>query len=187
VFGRQGTFVWLPEFLQQLTALGVSETISFDEYAQAVGERGAHFAAHYGGQLVAAGRSPYRLSAYLATKSLEECFNESCAHELLHCGFGHYDLYGNIIPCSCSGISLGNAADLGEFTRTFSLDDHPVLHALVTHGVKGLYAMAVAEYGYNPLERYAGKCHLCGDIRKHLVASGAQLSELAPRDYYAQV
>jgi hypothetical protein len=44
--------------------------------------------------------------------------------------------------------------------------------------------MTVADYGYEELpDGYAGKCHLCVDVRRHLVEHG-EFAELRPRAFY---
>ncbi|MEW5867743.1 MAG: hypothetical protein AB1894_00590 [Chloroflexota bacterium] len=59
-----------------------------------------------------------------------------------------------------------------------------LVEMLVKDGPYGLYEMACRRYGYSALEDgYAGKCHLCVDVRKHLVEAG-QFEELSPRGFY---
>jgi hypothetical protein len=47
--------------------------------------------------------------------------------------------------------------------------------------------MVQEQYGYQPLaEGYTGKCHLCVDVRRHLVDVG-DLAELSPRGFYEHI
>jgi len=47
--------------------------------------------------------------------------------------------------------------------------------------------MAQAKYEYRPLaEGYTGKCHLCVDVRRHLVNVGG-FAELRPRGFYENI
>jgi hypothetical protein len=184
VFGTQGVFVWLPEFLTQLQGLGVEGTLPFEDYARRAGRAAAREAATYGGQLIPAGRALYALAAYLPRQSVEECCTTSCARRLLTGGHGHYDLYGNILPCA--GLSLGEVAELPRLTTDAIFAARPLVRLLCEEGVRGLLAYAVDRYAYQPHDVYAGPCHLCMDIRRHLVAVDAPYPELAPRMMYRE-
>ncbi|MEI6520361.1 MAG: hypothetical protein WCO98_10045 [bacterium] len=186
IFGRGGTFIWLPDFLQQLQYLGIQDTISFDEYCTRSGQKHAIYAAEYGGQLVPGGRAGYKTQPWLPTYPLSQCMKDNCEYELMHSENGHYDLYGNIIPSSCTGISLGDAHDLYKWQKEFSIDEKPVLNILCKSGNVGLLEFAIKEYNYQPEDRYAGACHLCMDIRRHLVNS-ADFTELTPRMMYEEI
>ena len=50
-------------------------------------------------------------------------------------------------------------------------------------GPVGLLPLA-RQAGYAPADRYAGKCHLCWDIRCHLLAAGLHADELGPAELY---
>lgn len=187
VFGSSGMFVWLPEFMRELAGMGLEGTLPWDDYARTFGEQRARQAATYGGQLVPGGRAGFRQAGLLDTRPAADWFGEDCEDELLHSSHGHYDLYGNILPSSCSGLTLGDAHDLPALCRDFTLDTRPIMRELVERGVAGLYELAEAEWGYEPLPGYAGKCHLCMDIRRHIVASGGDFQELAPRMLYEEI
>lgn len=184
VFGRHGTMVWLPEFLRELTSIASSGRITFERYVEAVGQSGAREAAGYGGQLIPGGRSASALSDYLPANPLESLFGGNCAYELTKSGRGHFDPYGNIVTGWCSGISMGDAHDLVSAYRDFKLDEHTVIKLLCTSGVRGLYEMAAADYGFEARRTYPGKCALCVDIRRHLVRSDAPFPELTPSRFY---
>ncbi len=186
IFGRNGTFVWLPDFLQQLQYLQVSETIPFDEYCERSGPKHALYAAQYGGQLIPGGRAGYKMQKWLPTYPLNKCLKDNCEYELLQAGHGHYDLYGNIIPSSCTGISIGDAHDLQKWQKQFSLNDKPVLNILCKNGNRGLLDFAIKEYNYQPSDKYAGACHLCMDIRRH-ITQHADFAELSPRMMYEEI
>lgn len=187
VFGQYGTMVWLPEFLRELTRITDTDTLAFEEYVEAVGLRQARSAAEYGGQLIPGGRSGSTLAHLLPQRPKEAFFGSDCSYELLRSGRGHFDPYGNIITGVCSGISVGDSHDLVSAYRDFRLADHPIIETLCTRGVEGLYEMASTVYGYVARDSYSGQCHLCMDIRRHLVAAGAEYPELAPKEFYAQV
>jgi hypothetical protein len=55
---------------------------------------------------------------------------------------------------------------------------------LVEREPYGLCELAQERHGYRQLpEGYTGKCHLCVDVRRHLVTCG-EFPELRPRGFY---
>jgi hypothetical protein len=55
------------------------------------------------------------------------------------------------------------------------------------NGPYGLFEWVCENYGYEQLESgYAGKCHLCVDVRKHLVNED-HFTELNPVEFYSNV
>ncbi|MEM4724244.1 MAG: hypothetical protein QXP01_04470, partial [Candidatus Hadarchaeum sp.] len=91
------------------------------------------------------------------------------------------DNYGNYVPGYCGGLSLGDARDLNKLLQGIHLDELPVLRALLT-SLEELYRLGKA-YGYEELDGYVSKCHLCTDIRRHLAKVG-DFPELKPREFY---
>jgi len=66
------------------------------------------------------------------------------------------------------------------------LDKRPILKALVT-GVQELYKIG-KNFGYEDLsEGYVSPCHLCIDIRKHLVQKTDEFEELRPKQLYSHI
>ena len=67
----------------------------------------------------------------------------------------------------------------------FRAGDYPeLISILIEKGPYGLFAFAEEAYGYVPLEDgFAGKCHLCVDVRKYLVQLG-DFPELEPAEFY---
>jgi len=64
------------------------------------------------------------------------------------------------------------------------LEKHPILGALADN-LGELYGLGVKEFGYKESsEGYVSKCHLCADIRKHIVHETDEFSELSPREFY---
>ncbi len=80
-------------------------------------------------------------------------------------------------------------------TGTICLPSNPIMlpattqsliSILLSQGPYGLFKMASSEFGYQQLDDgYAGKCHLCVDIRHHVFRSG-QFSELRPHQFYQE-
>ena len=63
------------------------------------------------------------------------------------------------------------------------VDSRPILSVLARSGPMGLLALAEPA-GFVPAERYAGKCHLCWDIRRFFVNTGMHRRELGPAWLY---
>ena len=67
------------------------------------------------------------------------------------------------------------------------LDNYPILNAL-SKNIGELYRFAVDEYNYRELKNgYISKCHLCLDIRKHIVEETDEYKELKPIEYYHHI
>jgi hypothetical protein len=93
------------------------------------------------------------------------------------------------MPGVCAGIVLGqaDAQGISEIWQRLSRDyaSRPIVGALAERGPAGLLALA-RPAGFLPRQGYAGKCHLCWHVRKHLVQAGMFADELAPAWLYAQ-
>ncbi|RLI12602.1 hypothetical protein DRO35_02680 [Candidatus Bathyarchaeota archaeon] len=52
-------------------------------------------------------------------------------------------------------------------------------------GIKQLYGFAVKEFKYRERsDGYVSKCHLCVDIRKHIVGITDEFKEIGPKTFY---
>jgi hypothetical protein len=94
-------------------------------------------------------------------------------------------LYGNYISGFCGGLTVGDWHDLPELLRDYREARYPRLIArLIQSGPAGLLELGASEYGFVPSpDGYAGKCHLCVDIRRVLARSG-DFPELRPQEFY---
>jgi hypothetical protein len=136
--------------------------------------------------LISGGRAGYRLGSWAPKRPAESFKGETCREELLYAQHSHLDLYGNFIPAFCGGIRLGDWHDLDGVIKAIREEDAPqMIELLVREGPYGLYVRAREDYTYQPLaEGYVGKCHICVDVRTHLVKIGAYSESLAPRHFY---
>jgi hypothetical protein len=186
VFGPAGVAIYTVDWMERIAQLDVESTVPLDHFIQRYGEQraGRLFWDDYG--LVAGGRAGYRLG-YLKTRHPPKDFREeSCRYELLYAHHAHLDLYGNFIPAFCGGLSLGSWQDLPDLRVNYGQEKTPALiTALLVDGPYGLYRLAHDDWGYPPLlGGYADKCHMCVDVRRHLVNSGAPFPELQPVQFY---
>ena len=129
------------------------------------------------------GRALNTFRPFFNKQSLESILkdNNLKCDELLDVSHFHMDLFGNYIPGLCSGLSIYRD-DLG---REIDASGYPVLTALLTSGIRGLFDLAVSSYGFKPEKFYISKCDLCYSIRKYLVTEIKQnFKDLMPEDFY---
>jgi len=69
----------------------------------------------------------------------------------------------------CTGIMIGDARETPalELMESYNYEEHPLLSALLAKGYLGILELAL-EKGYQQLEAYASKCHVCFDARRFL-------------------
>lgn len=188
VFGAQRVMVYLAHYLPLLQRLGLEQPIPLETYEATYGPEEAGRLLWHSHGLISGGRAGYALG-HLVDKHPAAAFSgETCAGELLHAHHSHFDLYGNYISGFCGGLAVGDWHDLPQVLDDFQAGRYPVaVDVLIEQGPYGLYHMAQRDYDYQPLEEgYTGKCHLCVDIRKHLVHSG-DFPTLRPEAFYDHI
>ncbi len=151
-----------------------------------VGEIFARYAA--GNRERLNGRAAKELAGYFRHKSHLDFADNPCREALLRSKHVHVGPGGLIMPGTCGGIVLGRADNrsIREIWRDVAegRSQRPVLDTLSCKGPVGLLGLAGAA-GFLPDSRgYAGKCHLCWDIRRHVAESGLAADELAPEWMY---
>ena len=146
---------------------------------------GRSLAAHV--ELLLMGRAVQKLNGVYPSYAAQRFLDVPCQPEFLRHWHNHFDNYGNYMPGFCGGISLGSWFELDRLiTQELDLDQRPILKFLIRNDMKGLLHFAV-DRGYQARETgYVSKCHLCLDIRKHLVSRKAY-GELQPIEFYAHL
>ena len=83
--------------------------------------------------------------------------------------------------------ALGDENSIAEVWRRLNTDHaaRPTLSVLAREGPFGLLAEA-RQTGFTPQPTYAGKCHLCWNLRKHLASLALHADILAPDWLYAR-
>ncbi len=185
IFGLQRVMVYQADWLPRIAAFGEAQPAALERYVESFGSsRAGHmFWREYG--LIPGGRSAYRLGN-LAQHHPAAWFQDvDCATELLDAPHSHFDLYGNFIPAFCGGISLGPWREFSRWSEEFRRRCFPPLIKILVHeGPYGLFQLACTRYGYKAVEAgYVGKCHLCVDVRRHLVQQDS-FTELQPALFY---
>ncbi len=180
VFG-QNAFVYQSYFYRQFKKLGITGTLSFEEYIAKAGLESLRYA-----ELIPMGRLPYTLGRLFTKQKAEAFFGQSCEHRLTSPYHIHIDNYGNYIGGFCAGICLGDAHNLDSIFKGVPLAERHVLNALVT-GLGQLYELA-KDFGYEDFpDGYVSACHLCLDLRTHLVQQTDEFPELQPTQLYSHI
>jgi hypothetical protein len=186
IFGPQRVTLYLPEFLELVQRFGVEHTVPLSQYIERFGVDGAQRILWQGYGIISGGRSGYELG-HLAPRYPAEAFVETdCVMDILYAHHSHLDLYGDYISGFCGGLTIGDWHNLPRLLADFRAGRYPLLiEVLVEQGPYGLCRLAEREFGFSPLaEGYTGKCHLCVDVRRHLVRQSA-FDELHPPGFYA--
>ncbi len=180
VFGRN-IIIYQGFFYELFKSLGITGTLSFQEYLQRVMNSLQYV------ELIPMGRAVYTLGYLYKKFPAKKFFHECCVEELTRPWHVHIDNYGNYITGFCAGISLGDARNLDLICQGIHLDAYPVLEALVTD-IKRLYEFGLKGFGYKELkDGYISKCHLCVDIRRHIAQQTDTFNELQPKEFYAHL
>ena len=185
VFGPNRVYLFTNYYYEQFHELDRTHPIPFEDYVDAVGRERASlaFATEY--SLIPNGRAATELKDLYEHHPASHFFGGTCERELASPHHIHIDLYGNYIAGLCAGISLGDGRDLDDLFSGIDLETRPFLRRVIRGGMETLYAWAAETFGYEEKkEGYIAKCHLCLDIRRHLVAAGADAPELAPSAFY---
>ena len=188
IFGLGRVIIYQQQWLDKIMQFGIEKTNPLGNYVSAFGTKdtGKLFWQGYG--LISGGRAGYELGHLIPKKHPAAFENDRCSYELLHAHHSHFDLYGKFIPGFCGGISLGSWRDIPNLEDEVNGGTMPpLIKILVKKGPFGLYELAAREYGYQSLpEGYAGKCHFCVDLRRHLLKKGG-FDELSPIQFYEEL
>lgn len=188
VFGGRGLIVYQAEYLNLIQRHDVDLPMPLSHYEQEFGreEAGRILWQAYG--IISGGRSGYALGHLVPSYPAETFARATCANEILYAHHSHFDLYGNYISGFCGGLSIGSWRDLPQVIEDFRARRYPdLIQILISKGPYGLSLYAMDKFDYETRSvGYAGKCHLCVDVRRHLVEQG-EFPELQPHGFYEQI
>ncbi len=188
VFGSRGTIVYLPEYLKIIQIFDIDRPTPLSSYEEIFGAEEARRILWQGYGIISGGRSGYQLGHLVPRRPVEAFADMDCTGEILYAHHSHFDLYGNYISGFCGGLMIGSWRELTKVLDDFRAGRYPQLvEVLIERGPYGLLGLAQGEFDYQPLsEGYVGKCHLCVDLRRHLVEVG-DFAELEPRSFYQHI
>ncbi len=184
IFGPGNVIVYMSQFIPLIREFGEEEPVPLSKWISRFGREKAGRLFWEGYALIPGGRAGIELGPLAPTRFRPEDFaGQTCAHEILASRHAHFDPYLHYIPLFCGGLSLGQFEDLPAFVNAFDYRKLPLVKLLVEGGPWALAEFARQHFGFVPRDGYAGKCHLCVEVRAHLVKTGA-FEELAPKEFY---
>ncbi|MBN2593515.1 MAG: hypothetical protein JXA81_08420, partial [Sedimentisphaerales bacterium] len=134
------------------------------------------------------GRAAGKLAGLVASKPIESLAGMNCGAVFLGAKGVHIDPYGNVFSGTCSGIIVGNInqSPLEDIWKQFDPRCSGLIGTLFNKGPSGLLAEA-EKLGYERLEYYAGKCHLCTSIRQFFFDKGLEKLIVGPSECYVKI
>jgi hypothetical protein len=188
IFGPQRVLVYQSQWIEHLWRFGSQAPVPVERHIEAFGLEPAALMLWDSVGMISGGRAGIRLGYLAPRHSMPEAFSsENCRMELLHSAHSHLDLYSGFIPGFCGGISLGDWHDLSGLFERYKNQSYPeLIQILIQRGPFGLFEEALG-LGFTPFrEGYAGKCHLCMDVRRFLKRVN-RYPELQPANYYQMI
>jgi hypothetical protein len=178
-------FPWIFDFFGEIDAFDDKDTHNMKEYQSRYGgdylrRLPTRYWIHFGG------RALKTFARVLGTKRCQEILssNKGGCRELLNVDHFHFDLFGNFIPGLCSGLSIHR----NHMGHELSPEEYPIVHMLFHDGIRGLFDLISSKYEFKPSDGYMSKCHLCLDLRRHVVLDQGMTSrDLQPRAFYENV
>jgi hypothetical protein len=188
VFRSDRVIVNMVEWLDQLSRFGFEETIPLEQYIESYGPGPAGVMFWQGYSLISGGRSGFHIGHLTRRLKAPAFQGEDCRLEIVFPHRAHLDPYGNFIPSFCGGLAPGQWNEIPLMREDFHAGRFsPLITILVNSGPYGLFTFARDQHGYKPLRSgYAGKCHLCVDVRRHLAKVG-DFKELKPHQFYESI
>ncbi|OAG27929.1 radical SAM protein [Thermodesulfatator autotrophicus] len=185
VLGAGNVIVYMWQFIDLIARFGRENPVPLKTWIEVFGPEAAGSLFWDGYALIPGGRAGVELGFLAPNKYPPEHFaGKNCAEEILFSRHVHFDPYGNYIPLFCGGLSLGKVENLPSFIEIFDYRKLPLIKILVEDGPYGLFLFAQREFGFNLGNKlFAGKCHLCVEVRKFLQGK-ADFEELTPQAFY---
>jgi len=174
--------IWDNELYPEVAAFDVCKTHSIKKYIRTYGDDYIRRIARKI-SVTFAGRSFDAYSGHLMTHPLEKILqqNKTCSQDYPTQNHFHVDLNGKFSFSHTQGVTI----DLEDLGKPIDETKYPFLNVLFHQGINGIYNLATEQYNYTPKKEYLSKCHLCYDIRKHLVVNkNIRTPELQPVEYY---
>ena len=139
------------------------------------------------------GRAAGKLAELVAKDTVEQITQADCKEAFLGAKGVHIDPFGNVFSGTCSGIIIGNINQnsLENIWREFHPEKREIAGTLFNSGPVGLLNKALGlgfktakVYAGKSATRWAGKCHLCTNIRQFLFDKGLEKSTIGPAECY---
>lgn len=177
LLGSERVLVRWENYLQEpVTFCGDTESSRRQHYKAAIGDYPCRFT----------GRAAGQLGELFAEKTVESIAASVCSSSFLSSKGIHIDPYGNVFSGLCSGITVGNVNDKSpdDIWAAFNPLEMELVGTLFEKGPAGLLAQAL-EAGYQMSKLYAGKCHLCTQLRQFFFDKSAYKGIISPCECYS--
>lgn len=178
------TMIWDMEFYSEVAAFDQSKTNSLKKYVKKYGDDYIRQLAQRF-NITFAGRSFSAFEKHLPKTNTQEILRTSngCKGEMSALHHFHVDLDGNFSFPYTQGLSV----DIEDVGKNLDKNKYPFINILYMEGINGLYKIAKAKYNFKSKEAYLSKCHLCYEIRRHLIKNtNVESPDLCPAEYYEQ-
>lgn len=131
------------------------------------------------------GRAAFKLGKDFADKTIETISALNCQKAFRDPKGIHIDPHGNIFSGVCSGMILENVnqTPLDKLWKSLDWTNTEFFSTLCDYGPAGFLNEA-QKTGYQPKEQYAGKCHLCTDLRQFFFDNRRYKSIIGPIQCY---
>ncbi|MBN1788129.1 MAG: 4Fe-4S cluster-binding domain-containing protein [Sedimentisphaerales bacterium] len=166
---------WQKYFEQSPQIKGLSEEQKLDVFLQSHKQYPFRFT----------GKAAGKLAKKAADKQTDQIAEENCKKAFLGSKSVHIDPFGNIFNGVCSGIVIGNINEnpLDVLWQKFNPAKEEFLDVLFKKGPAGFLKKAT-KLGYKKYRLYAGKCHLCTDLRRFFFDKGLFGPIIGPKECY---
>lgn len=178
VLGNERVLVRWEKYLERAVDITPSSTQQDEIYISAIKDFPCRFT----------GRASGRLAELTAAKTIESLSLMNCHASFLDSKGVHIDPFGNVFSGTCSGIIIGNInkTPLEQIWRQWHPRQNEIICTLFNNGPAGLLDKALA-MGYEKKKTYAGKCHLCADIRNFLFERQYCKETIGPAQCYKNI
>ena len=174
-------FVWKEQYLRKFISIGLDRTKTYtkSELCEILGDDYiTQTASEYG--LGMNGKALNIAKDLFEMHPAEQFLSDSPCRSVSSVSHCHIDLYGNIVPPGCPGISA-KAEDF--LSMNLPKETYPVLSRLVNGGINSLYSYA-CENGFVPNKNgYPSRCSLCFAMRKYL-NNVRPSADISPKCFY---
>ncbi|MFX0105000.1 MAG: radical SAM protein [Candidatus Hodarchaeota archaeon] len=182
---RENSMIYQLYYFSQFKQLNIKGKLPLEKYLQLSSIEDLKKSV----ELFKMGRAMYTLQNFYEKYPINYFFNDNCRTDLVRNWHCHFDNYGNYMPGYCGGLSWGNTRNLDSLCNEgINLDQYPILQALIIGNLKDLYEFANRKFGYKKnKEGYVSKCHVCFDIRRHIILKTGDFKELNPPEFYLYI
>ncbi|MFH1613679.1 MAG: radical SAM protein [Planctomycetota bacterium] len=166
---------WTKYLEKPVEMKGITPAVRNERYVESIRDYPCRFT----------GRASDKLGDLVASKTCDDLKSANCKNAFLGAKGIHIDPSGNVFSGTCSGIVVGNVTtkSLEQIWKMFDPSRIPIVGLLFKEGPASLLETA-RSLGYIAKKAYAGKCHLCTDMRQFFFDMGLNKPIIGPVECY---